>query len=61
MSEQTIHEQIVQAYNSYIAESSTFEDKSVKAAAARARKALGDIGKLSKSRRAEIQDRKNSM
>jgi hypothetical protein len=30
MSEQTIHEQIVQAYNSYIAESSTFEDKSVK-------------------------------
>ena len=48
MSEQTIHEQIVQAYNLYMAESATFEDKSVKAAAARARKALGDIGKLSK-------------
>jgi hypothetical protein len=44
-----------------MAEHSTFEEKNVKAAAARARKALGDIGKLSKSRRAEIQERKNSM
>ncbi len=61
MSEQTLHEQIVQAYNLYMSEHSTFEEKNVKAAAARARKALGDIGKLSKSRRAEIQDRKNSM
>ena len=61
MSEQTLHEQIVQAYNLYMAEHSTFEEKNVKEAAARARKALGDIGKLSKSRRAEIQERKNSM
>ena len=61
MSEQTLHEQIVQAYNLYMAEHSTFEEKNVKAAAARARKALGDIGKLSTSRRAEIQERKNSM
>ena len=61
MSEQTLHEQIVQAYNLYMAEHSTFEEKNVKVAAARARKALGDIGKLSKSRRAEIQERKNSM
>ena len=61
MSEQTLHEQIVQAYNLYMAEHSTFEEKNVKADAARARKALGDIGKLSKSRRAEIQERKNSM
>ena len=33
----TLHEQIVQAYNNYIAEAETFQDKSVKAAAARAR------------------------
>ena len=41
-------------------ESDAFEVKGVKAAAARARKALGEIGKLSKVRRAEIQDKKNA-
>lgn len=61
MSELSQHEQIVQAFNNYLAESETFEDKGVKAAAARARKALGDLGKLTKSRRAEIQEKKNSM
>ena len=55
------HENIVQAFNNYIAESQTFEDKSVKAAAARARKALGDLGKLTKERRKEIQEKKNAM
>ena len=57
----TLHDEIVQAYNNYLAEAETFEDKNVKAAAARARKALGDLGKLTKSRRAEIQEKKNSM
>lgn len=57
----TLHEQIVQAYNNYLAEAETFDEKNVKAAAARARKALGDLGKLSKDRRKEIQDKKNSM
>jgi hypothetical protein len=61
MSELSQHEQIVQAFNQYLAESETFEDKGVKAAAARARKALGDLGKLTKTRRAEIQDKKNAM
>jgi hypothetical protein len=46
---------------SYLAESESFETKGVKASAARARKALGDLGKLTKSRRAEIQEKKNSM
>ena len=55
------HEEIVQAFNNYLAESETFEDKSVKAAATRARKALGDLGKLTKGRRAEIQEKKNAM
>ena len=55
------HEEIKQAYESYIAESEAFETKGVKAAAARARKALGNLGKLSKTRRKEIQDKKNSM
>ena len=57
----TNHEQIVQAFNNYLTESETFEDKSVKAAATRARKALGDLGKLTRARRAEIQDKKNAM
>ena len=57
----TLHDEIVQAFNTYLSESETFEDKNVKAAAARARKALGDLGKLTKERRKEIQDKKNSM
>ena len=57
----TTHEQIVQAFNNYLVEAQTFDEKGVKAAAARARKALGDLGKLTKSRRAEIQDKKNAM
>ena len=55
------HEEIVQAFNNYIAESQTYDEKNVKAAAARARKALGDLGKLTKDRRKEIQERKNNM
>jgi len=57
----TLHEQIVEAYENYLKEAETFDGKGVKAAATRARKALGDMGKLSKDRRAEIQDKKNSM
>ena len=61
MSELSQHEQIVKAFNNYLTEAQTFDDKGVKAAATRARKALGDLGKLTKSRRAEIQDKKNDM
>ena len=56
-----IHEEILNQMDAYLNESAKFEDKGVKAAAARARKALGELGKLSKVRRAEIQDKKNSM
>lgn len=55
------HDEIKQAFENYIAESEAFETKGVKAAAARARKALGNLGKLSKTRRKEIQEKKNSM
>ena len=61
MSELSQHEQIVQAFNQYLTEAQTFDEKGVKAATARARKALGDLGKLTKSRRAEIQEKKNGM
>ena len=52
---------IVEAMETYLAENAKFEEKGVKASAARARKAQGDIGKLTKVRRAEIQDKKNTM
>jgi len=57
----TQHEQIVEAFNTYLVESETFDSKGIKAAATRARKALGELGKLAKARRAEIQDQKNNM
>jgi hypothetical protein len=55
------HDEIVQAFESYKTESEAFETKGVKAAAARARKALGILGKASKARRKEIQEKKNAM
>ena len=57
----TLHEQILEQVEAYVAEAESWDGKGVKAAAARARKALGDIGKLAKARRAEIQDKKNNM
>ena len=55
------HDQIVSAYENYLAENESFETKNIKAAAARARKALGELAKLAKVRRAEIQERKVNM
>ena len=56
-----IHEQIKTQYEAYLNETASFDEKGVKAAAARARKALGEMGKLAKARRAEIQEKKNNM
>ena len=55
------HQTIVSQYEEYLKESEAFETKGVKAAATRARKALGEIGKAVKERRKEIQEKKNSM
>tara|TARA_R100000995_G_scaffold75365_1_gene44658 strand:- start:433 stop:609 length:177 start_codon:yes stop_codon:yes gene_type:complete len=57
----TQHEQIIEAFNTYLVEAESFDTKKVKAAATRARKALGELGKLAKTRRAEIQDQKNNL
>ena len=56
-----IHLQIKAEMEAYLEESTKFEEKGIKASATRARKALGNLGKLTKSRRAEIQEKKNSM
>lgn len=55
------HEDIVKLFEEYTIESNKFESKGVKASATRARKALSEIAKLSKVRRAEIQEIKNNM
>ena len=55
------HESIMSEIQTYSEENSKFVEKGVKASATRARKALGDLGKLAKSRRAEIQEKKNNM
>lgn len=54
------HDKIVEAIDAYLEENAKFEDKGVKAAATRARKALMDIKKLATERRKEIQDKKNN-
>ncbi len=62
MTEPTVntHDAIVEAFNAYLAENDKFANKGNKAAGTRARKALGDLGKLVKTRRGEIQDAKNA-
>ncbi len=54
------HLKLKALFEEYVKESDAFEVKGVKAAAARARKALGELCKLTKVRRAEIQDKKNA-
>ena len=56
-----VHLQIKAKFEEYLAENEKFEVKGVKAAASRARKALGELGKLTKARRIEIQEKKNSL
>jgi len=55
------HLQIKALFEEYLAENDKFENGGVKAAATRARKALGELSKLTKERRKEIQEKKNNM
>jgi GTP cyclohydrolase I len=55
------HDAIVTAFNNYLAENEKFTQKSVKAAAARARKALQEMSKGIKERRKEITAEKEAL
>ena len=55
------HDEIVEQFSVYMEAQEKFEQKDVKAAAAKARKALTTMTKLAKVRRSEIQDKKNSL
>ncbi len=57
----SIHDSILEQIEIYKDENEKFDTKGVKASAARARKALGEIGKMCKERRKEIQEKKNEM
>ena len=51
-------EQLRQAYETFVEENEKFVTKGNKAAAGRARKALAELAKLCKARRAEILEEK---
>ena len=55
------HLKIKALFEEYHIVSDNFEINGIKASATRARKALMEISKLTKVRRAEIQDKKKSM
>lgn len=55
------HETIKSAFETYLAENEKFTQKGVKAAAARARKALQEMSKGIKERRKEITAEKEAM
>ena len=55
------HEALKVAFETYLAENEKFTGKGVKAAAARARKALQEIGKAVKERRKEITAEKEAL
>ena len=55
------HLKLKALFEEYQAEQDKFEINGVKASAARARKALMELTKLAKTRRGEIQEKRNSM
>ena len=59
--DKSINDQITDAYQLYVEENTRFREKGVKASAARARKALGELRKLAGERRKEIQAEKEAL
>ena len=55
-----IHDELVSQFETYLAENKRFEEKGIKVARTRAKKALLEISKLCKERRKEIQDAKTT-
>lgn len=55
------HNTIKEQFEVYLAENEKFTEKGVKAASTRARKALAEMSKAIKARRAEITEEKNAL
>ena len=56
----TVHEQLVNQWETYLAENARFEEKGIKVARTRAKKALLEISKLRKERRKELKGTEES-
>ena len=56
----TVHEQLVTQWETYLAENARFEEKGIKVARTRAKKALLEISKLCKERRKELKGTEES-
>ena len=56
----TNHENLVNLFESYLAENDKFDNKGNKAAGTRARKSLAELSKATKERIKEIQDAKTA-
>lgn len=59
--EESNHDIIKRAFETYLTENEKFTDKGVKASAARARKALQEISKAIRERRKEITTEKEAL
>jgi hypothetical protein len=55
------HNKLLEQMEIYVAEHTKFTEKGIKASAARARKALAEMGKALKERRKEITEAKNAL
>lgn len=61
MTDKSNHDIIREAFQTYVDENTRFVEKGVKASAARARKALGELRKAAGERRKEIMAEKTAM
>lgn len=61
MSDKSLHEQLIEAHEAYLAEAERFDEKGVKGASSKARSALSNYTKIAKERRKEIQEKRNSL
>lgn len=57
----TLHEQLSEHFEEYLLQSAKFDEKGIKSASAKARKALSEFTKAAKERRKEIQEKRNAM
>ena len=57
----SIHDETIAQMEIYVTENKKFVEKGVKSSATRARKALAEIAKLAKARRAEISQAKEEL
>lgn len=56
----SLHNNLVNLFETYVSESEKFEIKQVKSSGIRARKALSELTKFAKERRKEIQETKTA-